>query len=153
MSHEDYMQIALAEARKAEIQGEVPVGAVVVVDGKIIAQAHNERESRGNPLAHAEIIALNSAALKLGTWRLDSSILYVTLEPCPMCAGAALQARVPLIVYGTRDPRAGCCGSLYNIPEDKRFPFKCRVVGGVLASECAKVLGGFFLARRKAGNH
>lgn len=149
MDHDKYMLIALEEARKAAVMGEIPVGALLVLDGQVIARGHNERETTSDPLAHAEMVVLRRASAVLGTWRLDRSVLYVTLEPCPMCSGAIMQSRVSTIVYGARDARAGCCGTLYNLPEDRRFPAKCKIIGGVLGSECANILGGFFLTKRK----
>ena len=143
------MAEALEEARLAAEKGEVPIGAVVVRDNRIIARSHNEREASGDPLGHAEMVALRLAGEALGRWRLDGTTLYVTLEPCPMCAGAIMQSRVSTVVYGTPDPRAGCCGSLYNLIEDRRFPTRCKVVSGVLGAECARILQDFFLVRRK----
>jgi len=146
---EKFMRAAIAEAKKAAAVGEVPVGAVVVKDGRVIARTHNLRESKNDAAAHAEIEAVRKAGRKLGTWRLDGCTLYATLEPCPMCAGAAINARIDRVVYGARDPKAGCCGSLYNLPEDTRFNHRPEVVEGVLADECGEILTGFFKEKRK----
>ncbi len=145
MTAEDYMREALAEAAAAA--GEVPVGAVVVKDGEIIARAHNEREE-GRPFAHAEMLAMERAAARLGTRRLHGCTLYVTLEPCPMCAGALLMAEADKCVYGARDERQGCCGSVYSLPEDPAFYRRVPCTGGVLEAECARPLREFFRARR-----
>lgn len=144
-----YMRAALKQADVAARKGEVPVGAVVVKDGVILARAHNLRESKKDPTAHAEILAMQKAAKKLGGWRLTGCTLYVTLEPCPMCAGAAINARVDRIVYGAADPKAGCCASLYALPEDERFNHRCRIEGGVLAEQAQTQLRAFFQNRRK----
>ena len=143
------MAEALAEARLAAGRGEVPVGAVVVKDGRIIARAGNRREERGDPTAHAELDALRAAAAGLGGWYLHGCTMYVTLEPCPMCAGALMQARLKAVVFGAWDTKAGCCGSLYNLPEDTRFPHRLAVTGGVLAEGCAAELSAFFRDRRE----
>ena len=141
------MRAALREARKAAEEEEVPVGAVVAHGGKIVARAHNEREKLQDPTAHAEMIALTQAAAALGTWRLEGATLCVTLEPCLMCAGAVVNARVPRVVFGARDPRAGACGSLYQVGLDTRV-HAFEVVGGVLEEECAELLRAFFQDRR-----
>ncbi len=146
--HERFMTEALTEARAAALRGEVPVGAVIVREEQIIARAGNRREERGDPTAHAEIDALRAAAAALGGWYLHGCTLYVTLEPCPMCAGAILQARLAAVVFGAYDAKAGCCGSLYNLPEDARFPHRAAVTGGVLAAQCAAELSAFFKSRR-----
>ena len=143
-----WMRIALAEARRALAEGELPVGCAIVKDGELVAAGHNERERTGDPTAHAEIVAIRRAAAALGGWRLEGCELYVTLEPCPMCAGAISQARVPRLVYGASDPRYGCAGSVYRIPEDPAFNHFCISDGGVLAEECAALLRKFFEARR-----
>ena len=143
-----WMEIALEEARQASQEGEVPVGAVVVLDGKIIAQAHNRRESLRDPTAHAEMIALRQAAARLRNWRLSRVRVYVTLEPCPMCAGALVQARVATLIYGAADPKAGAVCSLYNILQDKRLNHQMEVISGVKAGESRKLLQDFFQARR-----
>lgn len=144
------MRIALDEARAAIEHDDVPVGAVVVDgSGRIVAAAHNRREDMADPTAHAEILALAAAAKAEGRWRLDGLTLVVTLEPCAMCAGAAVNARIDRIVYGAADPKAGAAWSLYNIPQDARLNHRCDVVAGVLADECAALLEGFFEARRR----
>jgi tRNA(adenine34) deaminase len=150
--HVHHMELALAEADLAAAEGEVPVGAVVVSPERgVIAQAHNQREQLQDPTAHAEMIALTQAAAALRSWRLEGCALYVTLEPCPMCAGAIVQARLPLLVYGSTDPKAGACDTLYRIPTDPRLNHRVQVVGGVLADRCAGVLSAFFAERRREG--
>ena len=143
------MRLALVEAAAAADHDDVPVGAVVLLDGEVIAHRHNERELQDDPTAHAEVLALRDAARRRGTWRLDGATLVSTLEPCPMCAGAALAARVARIVFGADDPRAGACGSLYNLAVDPRLNHEMDVSGGVLAEESAELLRGFFAARRR----
>lgn len=145
------MGMALAEARRALDHGDVPVGAVVAVDGEVVASRHNERELGGDPTAHAEMLALRDAAARLGRWRLTGATLYVTLEPCPMCAGAAVAARLGRIVYGAADPKAGACGSLYNLCADPRLNHEVDLRHGVRGAEAAEVLSTFFAARRQAG--
>jgi tRNA(adenine34) deaminase len=147
---ESWMEAALAEARAAPAHDDVPVGAVVVhfPTGEIVARAHNERERTGDPSAHAELLALRAASLAAGTWRLDEHALVVTLEPCPMCAGAVWAARVGLLVYGAPDPRAGAAGSLYNFAADPRLNHATEVVRGVRAIECAALLTEFFASKR-----
>ena len=147
-SDERYMRMALAEARAALDHGDVPVGAVIVRDGVVVARAHNQRELLNDPTAHAEIIALTQASSALGAWRLTACTAYVTVEPCVMCAGALVQARVARLVYGADDPKAGACVSLYRIPEDERLNHRIPVVSGVLAAECAELLREFFQPRR-----
>ena len=147
-SDERYMRLAVNEARAALDHGDVPVGAVIVRDGVVIARAHNQRELLQDPTAHAEIIALTQASSAVGTWRLTACTLYVTLEPCVMCAGAVVLARVARLVYGADDPKAGACASLYRIPEDARLNHHPQVMAGVLADECAEVLRDFFRAKR-----
>ncbi|HEY2787087.1 MAG TPA: tRNA adenosine(34) deaminase TadA [Fimbriiglobus sp.] len=150
--HERHMERALQEAQDAAAEDEVPVGCVVVhPDLGLIAAAHNQREQLHDPTAHAEMIALTQAAASLKSWRLDDCILYVTLEPCPMCAGAVVQARVPVVVYGCPDPKAGACDTLFQIPTDPRLNHRCRVIGGVLADRCAAVLSDFFREKRRLG--
>lgn len=144
------MELALAFAREARGIGEIPVGAVVVFNGQVIAQAHNLRESLADPTAHAERIALTLAGRALGTWKLTGCTLYVTLEPCAMCAGAAVLSRVDRVVYGARDPKAGACESLYEITSDRRLNHRPIVVGGILAEECGALLTEFFRAKRGA---
>lgn len=141
---ETFMAYALKEAKKAEAKGEVPVGAVIVHEGRIIARGHNKRELAKDPSAHAEFIALRAAAKKLDRWRLSGTTLYVTLEPCLMCMGAIILARIPRLVFGAFDPKAGSCGSLYNISEDARLNHKVHVATGVLNDECQNVLKEFF---------
>ncbi len=142
------MRLALAEARKAEAEDEVPVGAVVVVDGEVIASEHNRREQLQDPTAHAELLALRTASAALGTWRLTNAVLYVTLEPCPMCAGAAVAARLGGVVFGAADYKGGACGSLYNLCSDPRLNHELAVTPGVLEEESATVLKEYFLPRR-----
>jgi tRNA(adenine34) deaminase len=144
------MRVALAEARAAFDEDEVPVGAVVVCRGRIVAAAHNQREALRDPTAHAEMIAITQAAEALGSWRLDGCTLYVTLEPCPMCAGAIVQARVPLVVYGAADPKAGACRSLFSIVTDERLNHRSQLLSGILEAECAEILKEFFVARRRS---
>jgi len=143
------MAVALAEAAAAVDHGDVPVGAVVVRDGIVIAARHNERELTGDPTAHAELLAMRDAARTMGQWRLDGCTLYVTLEPCPMCAGAAINARLPRLVYGAADPKAGAVHSLFEICTDRRLNHRTEVVAGVAADEAASLLRGFFAARRR----
>jgi tRNA(adenine34) deaminase len=150
--HLHHMELALAEAHLAAAEEEVPVGAVIVsLERGIIGQAHNQRECLQDPTAHAEMIAMTQASAALRSWRLENCVLYVTLEPCPMCAGAIVQARLPFVVYGCTDPKAGACDTLYHIPTDPRLNHRAQVLGGTLAEECAAVLGDFFAARRREG--
>lgn len=144
----DLMRVALAEARLAVDHGDVPVGALVVVGGRIVARRHNEREHLGDPTAHAEMLAVRDAAAELGSWRLTGATVVVTLEPCPMCAGALQQARIGTVVYGAADPKAGACGSLYNLAVDPRLNHEFGVVAGVMADECGELLTAFFASRR-----
>jgi tRNA(adenine34) deaminase len=150
-SHEFYMRLALGEAQAALAENEVPVGAVITHRGKIIAAAHNQREQLHDPTAHAEMIAITQAAESLGSWRLENCVLYVTLEPCPMCAGAILQARIPVVVYGASDPKAGAVQSLFTLLNDPRLNHRCDVVPGVLAQHCGGILSEFFQAQRRLG--
>ena len=150
MTDEDLMRAALAEAGKALAHDDVPIGAVVSMEGQIVASAHNEREQRNDPTAHAEILALRAAAEHIGSWRLGGATLAVTLEPCPMCAGAAVLARIERLVYGPQDPKAGAALSLYNIPQDPRLNHVVEVVPGVLENDCRDLLTGFFEGRRGA---
>jgi tRNA(adenine34) deaminase len=146
------MEMALQEAEAAAAADEVPVGAVIVsLKQGVIARAHNQRETLTDPTAHAEMIAITQAAQALHSWRLEDCVLYVTLEPCPMCAGAIVLARLPLVVYGCTDPKAGACHTLYQIPTDPRLNHRAQVVSGVLADRCAGVLSAFFAARRQRG--
>lgn len=142
------MDLALAEAQLAAEQGEVPVGAVALLRGKVVATRHNERERAADPTAHAEILALRDAAASVGGWRLSDLTLVVTLEPCPMCAGALVAARVGRVVFGASDPRAGACGTLYNLCSDPRLNHELEVTGGVAAAECGDLLSSFFAGRR-----
>ena len=143
-----FMGLALDEARAAQAHGDVPVGAIVVIGGEVVAARHNERELTGDPTAHAEVLALRDAAAKVGTWRLDEATLIVTLEPCPMCAGAALNARLAHLVYGAGDPKAGATGSLYNLCADARLNHEIAVTPFVRADESSALLQAFFAARR-----
>ena len=150
---EYFMQEAMKEAMKAEALDDVPIGAVIVLDGKIISRAHNLREIRQKSIAHAEILAIDEACRKLGTWRLENTTLYVTLEPCPMCAGAIVLSRIKRVVYGASDPKGGCAGTLMNLLQDPRFNHQCELTAGVLAEECGELLSQFFRnirAKRKA---
>ena len=144
-----YMQEALVEAQKAAALGEVPIGAIIVYQDEIIGRAHNLRETTQNALTHAESMAIQQACKKVGSWRLEETTLYVTLEPCPMCAGAILQSRIPRVVYGARDVKAGCVHSLYRLLNDARFNHECEVTEGVLADECGQILTDFFRALRE----
>ena len=144
-----FMQEALLEAEKAAAIGEVPIGAVLVYNDEIIARAHNLRETTQNALTHAESMVIQEACKKLGSWRLENTTLYVTLEPCPMCAGAILQSRVPRVVYGARDIKAGCVDSLYRLLNDERFNHECEVTEGILAEACGQILTDFFRALRE----
>lgn len=132
-------------------EDEVPVGAVIVQGDRVIAAAHNQRETLHDPTAHAEMIAITQAAQAIGDWRLEGCTLYVTLEPCIMCSGAILQARIPVVVYGATDPKAGAVGSLYNLLSDSRLNHRCQIVPGVLADRCGSILTAFFQAQRRLG--
>ena len=145
---EKYMQAALREARRALEEDEVPVGAVIVHEGRVIGRAHNQRERLKDPTAHAEMVAITQAAAALEGWRLDRTTLYVTLEPCLMCAGAIVNARIPRVVFGAPDERFGACGSLYQVGRDTRLNHEFELVGGVLAGECAALLQEFFSGKR-----
>ena len=142
--HERWMAEALVEARKAEALGEVPIGAVLVHEEQIIGRGHNLRETSNDPTTHAEMVAIREAAGHIGHWRLLETTLYVTLEPCVMCMGATILARIPRLVYACRDPRAGAVGSIYDFSQDERFNHKVEVVEGVLGDECSALLSGFF---------
>lgn len=146
-----FMQLALREAEAALAEDEVPVGAVIVRQGKVLAAAHNQREQLRDPTAHAEMIALTQAAEALGCWRLEGCSLYVTLEPCPMCAGAVLQARLPRVVYGAADPKAGAVRTLFQLLSDARLNHRAEVVCGVLAERCGGLLSEFFSRQRQQG--
>jgi tRNA(adenine34) deaminase len=145
---EYFMRLALREATRALQHDDIPVGAVVVRDGEVIGSGHNERELRCDPTAHAEVIALRDAARRLGSWRVLESVLYVTLEPCAMCAGAIVLARIPRVVFGTRDPKAGAAGSVLDVLAEPRLNHRPQVQAGLLAGECADLLRSFFASRR-----
>jgi tRNA(adenine34) deaminase len=145
---EYFMRLALREAERATEHEDVPIGSVIVHDGEVIASAHNERELRQDPVAHAEVLALSQAASALGTWRVAESVIYVTLEPCAMCAGAIVLARVPRVVYGATDPKAGAAGSVLDVLGEPRLNHRPEVAGGLLADECALLLTSFFGQRR-----
>lgn len=145
------MRLAYQEAQQAFEEDEVPVGAVIVCDDRVIASAHNQREQLRDPTAHAEMIAITQAAESMGSWRLDACLLYVTLEPCPMCAGAILQARVPWLIYGATDPKAGAVHTLYQLLADPRLNHRCQTVSGVLADPCGEILTRFFQRKRLQG--
>ncbi|UUO05552.1 tRNA adenosine(34) deaminase TadA [Blastopirellula sp. J2-11] len=149
--HQIFMYQALELAEQAAREKEVPVGAIIVHDNRVIAAAHNQRETLHDPTAHAEMIAITQAAESLQNWRLENCTLYVTLEPCPMCAGAILQARIPTVVFGAVDPKAGAVTSLYTLLSDSRLNHRCEVVPGILAPQCGDVLTEFFRARRAEG--
>jgi tRNA(adenine34) deaminase len=144
-----YMRLALDEARAAAAAGEIPVGAAIVANGAVLARAHNLREARQSALAHAEILALEAASARLKSWRLEDCTLYVTLEPCVMCVGAILQARIARLVFGCLDPKAGAVASLYRLCEDARLNHRLPVAGGVMAEDCGKILSDFFSDLRK----
>lgn len=146
---EFYMKFAVEEAKKAEALGEVPIGAVIVLNGEVIASAYNLRETTQNAITHAELLAIEKACQKTGSWRLEGAELYVTLEPCPMCSGAIILSRVERVVYGAKDPKAGCAGTLMNLLEDSRFNHQSEVVSGVLEEECGRLLSDFFRELRK----
>lgn len=146
------MRLALEAAAEAGEAGDVPVGAVVVAGGAVVARAGNRREAAADPTAHAEVLALREAAGAMGTWRLTDAVLYVTLEPCPMCAGALVAARLGRVVFGAADPKAGACGSLYNLCADPRLNHELPVSAGVLAEECAAQLSRWFARRRPGGD-
>lgn len=150
-SDEHWMRQALKLAQQAAEQDEVPVGAVIVHENKIIASAFNQREQLADPTAHAEMIAITQAASHLNSWRLLECSLFVTLEPCPMCAGAILQSRIPRIVYGALDPKAGAVVSLFQLLNDPRLNHRCETISGVLASDCGRILTEFFDRKRKLG--
>jgi tRNA(adenine34) deaminase len=149
VSDEPFMRLALDEAAKSLEHDDVPIGAVVVRGDEVVSSAHNERELRKDPTAHAEILALRAAAEAAGSWRLTDATIYVTLEPCPMCAGALVLARVSRLVYGPQDPKAGAAYSLYNIVQDPRLNHRVEITPDVLAGECAALLERFFADRRR----
>ncbi|UOQ44702.1 tRNA adenosine(34) deaminase TadA [Halobacillus salinarum] len=145
---EYYMELAIDQAEKAAVVGEAPIGAVLVHDGQVIATGFNKRETLQLTSSHAELIAIEKANEEIGSWRLEDCTLYVTLEPCPMCAGAILQSRIPRVVYGAADPKAGCAGSIMNLLTDSRFNHQCEVTSGVLEEKCGQMLTQFFKAIR-----
>ena len=149
--HETYMRMALAQAQQALAEDEVPVGAVIVRRERVIAAAYNQREQLRDPTAHAEMIAITQAAQACDSWRLTECVLYVTLEPCPMCAGAIVQARIPLLVYGVLDPKAGAVHTLYQLLADSRLHHQTQTVAGVLAEPCGELLTTFFQQKRRLG--
>jgi tRNA(adenine34) deaminase len=153
VSDEIFMREALALALEAAAAGEVPIGAVVVKDGEVVGRGHNRPVAGRDPTAHAEVIALRNAAERTGNYRLADCILYVTLEPCAMCAGAIMNARISRVVYGAADPKSGACGSVVDLFAENRLNFHTTVVGGVMAEEAAKLLQDFFSARRRASDH
>lgn len=144
-----FMLEAINEAKKAEALNEVPIGAVIVMDGKIIARAHNLRETQQSAVAHAELLAIEEACKKMGSWRLEGAQLYVTLEPCAMCSGAILLSRIERVVYGAEDPKGGCAGTFMNLLQDERFNHQCEVVSGILEQECSQLLTYFFRSIRE----
>jgi len=149
--HEEFMRLALVEALKAQTKQEVPVGALIIKDGKVIARAHNKRESTQVATAHAELLAIEKACKKMKSWRLDGCILYVTLEPCAMCTGASLLSRVDGIVFGASDPKGGCMGTVTDLTQIKAFNHQPWVISGILEEECGKLLTDFFKNKRKQG--
>ncbi|WP_240339692.1 tRNA adenosine(34) deaminase TadA [Halobacillus ihumii] len=146
---EYYMQLAIEQAKRAKALGEVPIGAVVVYQEKVIASGYNQRETSQLASSHAEFIAIEKANEVIGSWRLEQCTLYVTLEPCPMCAGAIVQSRVPRVVYGAADPKAGCAGTLMNLLQEDRFNHQSEVVGGMMKEECGSLLTDFFRKLRE----
>jgi tRNA(adenine34) deaminase len=144
-----FMERAIELAKKAAKLDEVPIGAVIVFDGKIIAEAHNQKEEKNCALYHAETVAIEKAVEHLKSWRLIGCDIYVTLEPCAMCAGALINSRIDNIYFGAYDQKAGCCGTLYNLPQDSRFNHRPNVLGGIMEKECIELLSNFFKAKRK----
>ena len=149
MEDEIFMKEAIKQAKRAYKQDEVPIGCVIVQDGKVIARAYNKRNMKRNPLAHAEIMAINKAAKVTGDWRLEDCVMYITLEPCQMCAGAIVQARIPKVYIGTMNPKAGCAGSLLNLLQFPAFNHQVEIETGILQEECAAILSGFFKEMRE----
>ncbi|WP_447976981.1 tRNA adenosine(34) deaminase TadA [Candidatus Nitrospira bockiana] len=145
----EFMQMALEKARLAPALGEVPIAAVIVMDDRLLSHVHNFREIWQDPTAHAEVVAIREAASRLGTWRLTGTTLYVTVEPCSMCIGAIIQARITRLVFGARDPKAGACGSVFNIPSERRLNHRVQVVGGVLEQESQELMQSFFRRLRQ----
>lgn len=152
MTDEEAMELALGQAATAVTHGDVPVGAVILLDGKVVSQRHNERELTNDPTAHAEVLAIRDAAETIGSWRLPNATLVVTLEPCPMCAGAILSSRIGRVVFGAADPKAGACGSLYNLCADPRLNHEVALTPGIRADEAAEQLRSFFASKRGAPN-
>jgi len=148
MNHEIFMQMAIDEAKKAYKINEVPIGAIVVKHGEVIGRGHNLRESSQNPLMHAEVVAINEASKKIGSWRLEECVLYVTLEPCVMCSGAIVMSRIPTVVYGAHDAKGGCSGSLMNLLHESRFNHQATVIAGIKHEECSILLKDFFKTLR-----
>lgn len=146
---EKYMKEAIRQAKKAYQREETPIGCVIVYEGRIIARGYNKRNWKKNTLAHAEIIAINKASRIIGDWRLENCTMYVTLEPCPMCAGAIVQARIPRVVVGSMNPKAGCAGSVINLLQTPRFNHQAELTTGVLADECSRLMTGFFKELRQ----
>lgn len=151
LPHEHFMQMAIKQARAAAAADEVPIGAIIVQGERVIGAAHNQREQLHDPTAHAEMLAITQAAEALGDWRLENCTLYVTLEPCPMCAGAILLARIPRVVYGAVDPKAGAVDSMFRLLTDSRLNHRCEVIAGVLARNCGELLSEFFQRKRAEG--
>jgi tRNA(adenine34) deaminase len=149
VNDQEFMKLALEEAEAALEHGDVPIGAVAVAGDEVIARAHNQRESQNDATAHAEVLALREASQALGRWRLDDVTLYVTVEPCPMCAGALVLARIDRVVYGAADEKWGSAYTLYNIVQDPRLNHECKITAGVMAEECADILQRFFQNRRR----
>lgn len=148
MNHNVFMQEAFIEAKQAYQKNEVPIGAIIVQNGDIIARAHNLRETLQTTASHAEMLAIHAANVKTGYWRLDGATLYTTVEPCMMCAGAIVQARLKTVVYGTKDTKAGCAGSIHNLLYEERFNHQCQVIGGIMEAECREILSQFFKVLR-----
>ena len=144
MNHNVFMQEALEEAKRAYEKNEVPIGAVIVQNGEIIARAHNLREALQTTASHAEMLVISKANIQTGFWRLDEAILYTTVEPCMMCAGTIVQSRIKMVVYGAKDEKAGCAGTIFNLLEEERFNHQCEVIGGVMETESQEILGRFF---------
>lgn len=151
MKDEYYMALALLKAREAYELEEVPIGCIIEYNGHVIGRGCNRRMTDKNVLSHAEIAAINEACLFMGDWRLEGCTLYVTVEPCPMCSGAILQARIPRVVFGTPNPKAGCCGSIYNLLDEPRFNHRCEITQGVMQEECSKIMKSFFRTYRRKG--
>lgn len=149
MNHNVFMKEALVEAKKAYEKNEVPIGAVIVQGGEIIARAHNLRETLQTTASHAEMLAINEANSQTGFWRLDEAILYTTVEPCMMCAGTIVQSRIKTVVYGARDEKAGCAGTIFNLVQEERFNHQCEVIGEVMEAECRELLSKFFRELRQ----